>query len=169
MKALFITPKDLKRKSIISGDTDNDKLLQFVEVAQDTHIQNYLGTNLYVKLQELVINDDINTPAYDDYKNLLIEYIKPMLIWYSQVAYLPFAPYNIGNGGLFKHRSSNDDTITQEELTKLIYKASETAEFYTSRFVDYMRYNSTLYPEYNTSSNEQMRPDRDVNFTGWAL
>ena len=47
MKALFITLEELKRKSIIDGNVDTDKLIQFVEVAQDTVIQNYLGTKLY--------------------------------------------------------------------------------------------------------------------------
>ena len=45
MKALFVDVNDIKKKSIISGNVDADKMLQFVEVAQDTHIQNYLGGN----------------------------------------------------------------------------------------------------------------------------
>ena len=48
-KALFITIQDVKQKSIISGNVDPDKIVQFVEVAQDTHIQNYLGGTLYKK------------------------------------------------------------------------------------------------------------------------
>ena len=56
MKALFITIKELKRKSIFDGNIDGDKLIQFIEVAQDTNIQTYLGTKLYDKLQEDVIN-----------------------------------------------------------------------------------------------------------------
>ena len=52
MKALFITVKDLKAKSIISGNTDADKLIHFIEVAQDIHIQNYLGGALYDKMQD---------------------------------------------------------------------------------------------------------------------
>ena len=51
MKALFITLEELKRKSIIDGNVDTDKLIQFVEVAQDTYIQTQLGTVLYDKLQ----------------------------------------------------------------------------------------------------------------------
>ena len=54
-KALFITIQDVKQKSIISGNVDPDKIVQFVEVAQDTHIQNYLGGTLYKKLQTLII------------------------------------------------------------------------------------------------------------------
>ena len=42
MKALFITLKELKRKSIIDGNLDQDKLIQFVEVAQDTYIQQLI-------------------------------------------------------------------------------------------------------------------------------
>ena len=40
MKALFINVNDLKRKSILSGNLDGDKIMQFIEVAQDTHMQN---------------------------------------------------------------------------------------------------------------------------------
>ena len=35
MKALFITIADLKAKSIIDGNTDADKLIHYIEVAQD--------------------------------------------------------------------------------------------------------------------------------------
>jgi hypothetical protein len=42
MKALFITTDDLRRKSIIGGAVDADKFVQFIEVAQDIHIQDYL-------------------------------------------------------------------------------------------------------------------------------
>tara|TARA_R100001460_G_scaffold89871_2_gene131431 strand:+ start:1569 stop:2084 length:516 start_codon:yes stop_codon:yes gene_type:complete len=169
-KALFITVIDLKRKSIIDGNLDADKVIQFIEVAQDTHIQNYLGTDLYNKLQTLITTgNDINNPANSHYKSLLTTYIKPMLIWFTQSNYLPFAMYQIGNGGVFKHRSENSDSVTQEEVAMLVNKVSETAEFYTRRFIDYMAYNSTLYPEYNSNSNEDMYPDKDVNFHSWVL
>ena len=61
MKALFITLDELKRKSIIDGNVDTDKLIQFVEVAQDTIIQNYLGGKLYTSLQSQVINNNLTT------------------------------------------------------------------------------------------------------------
>jgi hypothetical protein len=60
MKALFITLEELKRKSIIDGNVDTDKLIQFVEVAQDTVIQNYLGTKLYNTLQAGVIGNNLS-------------------------------------------------------------------------------------------------------------
>ena len=75
MKALFINVNDLKRKSILSGNLDGDKIMQFIEVAQDTHMQNYLGGKLYQKLQSLIVNDTLNDSENADYKLLLTDYI----------------------------------------------------------------------------------------------
>jgi hypothetical protein len=168
-KALFITINDLKRKSIIDGNVDADKLIQFIEVAQDTHIQNYLGGLLYKKLQALILAGTIDDAVNSDYKLLLDDYVKPMLTWFTQSSYLPFAMYQISNGGVFKHRSENSETISLEEMRMMLAKVTETAEFYTRRFVDYMDYNSTLYPEYVSSTNGDMYPDKDVNFNSWVL
>ena len=62
-KALFITMTELKRKSIIDGALDTDKLIQFVEVAQDIHIQNFLGTKLYEKIQSLITGGTLDDAA----------------------------------------------------------------------------------------------------------
>ena len=168
-KALFVTIQDIKQKSIISGNVDPDKIVQFVEVAQDTHIQNYLGGKLYKKLQNLIIDGELNDAGNSDYKTLVDSYVKPMLIWFTQADYMPFAAFSIGNGGIYKHRSENSDNVSMDELNMLAARALETAEFYTRRFMDYMDHNSTLYPEYTSTANEDMNPDRDVNFGGIYL
>ena len=168
-KALFVSIADIKKKSIISGNVDPDKIVQFVEVAQDTHIQNYLGGKLYKKLQNLIIDGELDDAGNSDYKTLVDTYIKPMLIWYTQADYLPFSAFSVSNGGVYKHRSENSDSVSMDELNMLTSRALETAEFYTRRFMDYMDHNSTLYPEYTSTANEDMNPDRDVNFGGIYL
>ena len=92
-----------------------------------------------------------------------------MLIWYAQSNFLPFAMSQISNGGVFKDRSEKSVKVTYDEMAMLINRVSETADFYTRRFLDYMSYNSTLYPEYTSNSNDDMYPDKDVNFHGWVL
>jgi hypothetical protein len=168
-KALFISLSELKKKSIISGNLDPDKIMPFIEVAQDTHIQNYLGGKLYKKLQQLILDGELNLTANANYKSLLDTYIKPMLIWYAQAEYMPFSAYQVSNGGAFKHRSENADTLTTDEINMLTNRFMETAQFYTRRFMDYMDHYSGLFPEYLESSNEDMNPDKDVNFTSWYL
>lgn len=165
MKALFITVVELKRKSIFDGNIDADKLIQFIEVAQDTNIQTYLGTKLYDKLQNDILNDSLG----GNYLTLVNTYIKPMLIWYTQAAYIPYAAYQISNGGVFKHDSENSTSVDASEIRTLTEHATETAEFYTQRFVDYMNFNSSLYPEFTSNQDDGMYPHRDINFTGWVL
>jgi len=169
-KALFITLNDLKRKSIISGNTDDDKLIQFVEVAQDLHIQNYLGGNLYDKLQNLILTDTLDDVANVNYKNLINQYVKPMLIWFSQMEYFPFCMFRVNNGGLSKHRGENDDFVDFGDIDRMTSKATARAEFYTTRFTDYICSNSSKFPEYNQNSNGDMYPDRDnSNFSSIVL
>lgn len=165
MKALFITLKELKRKSIFDGNLDADKIIQFIEVAQDTEIQTYLGSKLYDKIQTEIIANTLS----GNYKTLVDEYVKPMLIWYTQAAFIPYAAYQISNGGIYKHNSDNSTAVDQSEINALASHATETAEFYTQRFMDHMNYNSNLYPEYISNQDDGMYPERDVNFTGWVL
>jgi hypothetical protein len=102
-------------------------------------------------------------------QTLIDTYIKPMLIWYSQATYIPYAAFQISNGGIYKHRSENSDSATQEEIDSLVDQAKITAEFYTQRFIDFMDQNSSDYPLYTASQDGGMNPERDQNFTGWVL
>jgi len=170
MKALFISIADLKAKSIIDGNTDADKLIHQIEVAQDMHIQNYLGGSLYDKLQDLILTGDIDLAANSDYKDLRDDYIKPMLIWFTQLEYLPFAMFKIDNGGVNKHRGQESDSVDFRDVDRMQSKITDRAEFYTKRYLDYICYNTQLFPEYNNNSNGDMYPDKDANsFSSFVL
>jgi hypothetical protein len=44
------------------------------------------------------------------------------------------------------------------------------AEYYTRRFISYMDFNQTSYPEYTSNTNDDIYPDRDEpTFQGWVL
>lgn len=168
-KAIFITNKDLVRNTIVDGSVDINKFIQFIKLAQDIHIQNYLGSDLYDKISALIIAGTLNPTDNPDYVILVDEYIKPMLIHFAMVDYIPFASYQIANGGVFKHSSENSEAASKEEVDYLIDRHRSFAEFYTRRFIDFMIYNQSTYPEYNTNSEDDMYPDRDANFAGWVL
>ena len=97
---LFINRTDLVRNSILDGNVDTNKFIQFIKIAQEIHIQNYMGTELYNELIGKMPTIDNNANA--KYKTLLQDYIQPMLIWFAQVEYIPFAAYQIRNGGVYK-------------------------------------------------------------------
>ena len=135
--ALFISRTDLVKNSIIDGNTDTDKFIQFIKIAQEIEVQNYLGTDLYNKISQDIIDGTLT----GDYLNLVNDYVQPMLIWWAQVSYLPYAAYQIKNGGVFKHTSENSESVSKSEVDYLVGKARDTAEYYTRRFIDYMSFN----------------------------
>jgi hypothetical protein len=169
MKALFITADDLKRYSVLSGNLDVNKFMQYIEIAQDIHIQGYLGTDLYDKIQNLIITDTLDDIVNADYKSLLVTYIKPMHIHWAMVEFMPFAAYTVSNGGVYKHTSETSVSVDKNEIDFLIEKQRNTAQFYTRRFIDYMCFNSATYPEYDSNSNGDMYPNKKNNFGGWVL
>jgi hypothetical protein len=48
-------------------------------------------------------------------------------------------------------------------------KQKQIAEHYTKRFIDFISFQTAVYPEYNTNSNGDMFPDTNTNFTGWVI
>ena len=163
--ALFVSRDEIVKFTALNGNIDVDNYIQWVKVAQDIHIQNYLGTKLFKK-----INDDIVAGTLTgNYLTLTNVYVKPMLIHWSMVEYLPFATYTIANKGVYKHNSENSDTVSKEEVDFLVEKERSIAENYTRRFIDYMSFNNSLFPEYNTNSNADVYPDKQSDFGGWIL
>ena len=163
--ALFISRTDLVKNSIIDGNTDTDKFIQFIKIAQEIEIQNYLGTDLYNKISADIVAGTLS----GNYLSLVNDYVQPMLIWWAQVNYLPYAAYQIKNGGVFKHTSENAESVSKSEVDYLVSKARDTAEYYTRRFIDYMSFNDNLFPEYRSNSDSDVYPDTDSLFNGWVL
>lgn len=164
-EALLITRTDLVKYTAVNGNVDTDKFIQFVKIAQDIHIQNYLGTKLFKRIK----NDIVSNTLSGNYLSLLETYIKPMLIHWAMVEYLPFAAYTVANKGVYKHGSENSENVDKNEVDFLVEKQRNIAEHYTERFISYMSFNQSSFPEYNTNSNGDMNHDTDSIFGGWYL
>jgi hypothetical protein len=163
--ALFINRTDLVKNSILDGNVDTDKFIQFIKVAQQIDIQNLLGTDLYNKISADIIAGTLS----GNYLTLVNTYVQPTLIWFAQMNYIPFAAYQIKNGGVFKHSSETAQNVDKNEVDYLVGKAREYANYYSTRLVDYLCFNDNLFPEYNSNSDDDIYPDTDTTFKGWVL
>lgn len=245
-EALLITRQDLVKYTGVNGNVDTDNFIQWIKVAQDIHLQNYLGTDLFNKLKADILNTvsgtgvpttltltaggttyttatgvattggtgsgltvditatagivtafvvdtagtgytagdvvtvsggagdcDITIDAIDEiqqpYLNLLTTYVKPVLIHWAMVEYLPFSAFTIANKGVFKHSSENATVADKAELDMLIDKQRQIAQNYTQRMIDHLQFNNALYPEYHTNSNGDIYPDTNNYNIGWVL
>jgi len=117
----------------------------------------------------LITSGDIDLGTNAKYKTLLNDYVVPMLIWYSQVDFIPFHAFQIRNGGIYKHTSETASTVGKTEVDFLVAKAQEKADWYSRRFIDFMAFNQSDYPEYTNNSNDDISPSYDATFNGWVL
>ena len=164
---LFINRTDLVRNSIMDGNISTDKFIQFVKLSQEIDVQQIMGTDLYNGLSAAMPN--IDDAANARWKTILDDYIVPMLIWYAQSNYYPFAAYQVKQGGVFKHTSENSISVDKNEVDFLVEKARTNAEWYSRRFIDFMSFNQATYPEYTSNSNDDIYPSYDSTFNGWVL
>ena len=164
-EALLITRDDIVKFTALNGNIDTDKFIQFIKIAQDTHIQNFLGTDLLERIQADIIANTLTGV----YANLVVKYIKPMLIHWAMVEYLPFSAYTIANKGIYKHQSENSETVEKSEIDFIVEKERSIAQHYTQRFIDYICFNNATFPEYTSNTNGDMYPDSKNSYTGWYL
>lgn len=164
-KALFISREDLVRYTPISGNLDFDKVVQYIEIAQDIHIHQLLGSRLYKKLQSDILSNSLS----GDYLTLVDRYIKPTLSQYALLEYLPFSQYSISNKGVFKKTSESSVILTKDDLNEMKEASRDTAQHYAARMVDYLMNYPTEFPEYLTNNKEEVHPQRDISFGGWHI
>lgn len=165
MEALLIARTDIAKYTSLDGNIDYDKILPFVKTAQDIWIQQYTGTNLLVKIKNDIINDTLT----GNYLSIVNTFLKPMLIHFTMVEYLPFASFQISNQGVNQRTVENGQVATQENIQYLTEKYKRIAENYAQRFIDYMNFNNNLFPEYLNNNNEKINPQQENYLGGWHI
>ena len=162
---LFITRNDIIKNTPLGGAIDADALLPFVRTAQEKYLLNLLGTVLYNKLQDDI---EANTTFTGYYETLISDYVKPTLIWYSCVEYIPFSAITFKSNGAVKHISETSVSPGKNEVDYLLSKALDNAGYYSTRLQDYLLANSSNIPEYleSVGDSTQIYPDQSNQYFG---
>jgi hypothetical protein len=164
-EALLIGKADLQSYTALNGNVDTDKVVQFIKIAQDIWVLQYVGTDLMTKIKA----DIVASTLTGNYATLVNTYLKPMLIHFTMVEYLPFAAYSISNKGLYKHSSENAEIVSKEEVDYLVEKEKRIAENYAQRFLDYMCLNEALFPEYQSNGTGDVYPQQKNYLSNWYI
>lgn len=165
--ALFITRNDIIKNTPLQGSIDADRLLNFVRTAQDKYLLNLLGTVLFKYLQLQISAGTVDTlgPYYQD---LLNDHIKPTLIWYSVVEYLPYSNTQFKSEGAVRHKSEQSDSVDKNQIDYLLNKALNNADFYATRMQNYLIAYSRQIPQYlqSVGNQTQVYPDMGNAYFG---
>ncbi len=165
-RVLLTNTYRLKKSTPIQDNVDDSLLNPYIFKAQETHIHQIIGTNLYDKIMDDVMANSIS----GQYKTLLDDYITPCLIEYSFYEVMPFISLKITNKTIGR---GNAEYLAEGDLADLKYlrqTVRDVAEFYATRIVGYLRQNSNLFPEYTTNSGlDKIVPNSNTYFNGVYL
>lgn len=164
-KVLLIKREDLIKFTQANGNIDSDKLMQHVAIAQDMHLQSYLGTDLLVKLQADIQADNLS----GDYLDLVTDWIKPVLIHWTAVELIPYLAITMGNGGIYRHEPESGTPLDAEEIRSLTDLERKRAVYYTDRLIDFLSHNNEKFPEYTSNTEEDVHPNKNSNYCTWNL
>jgi|TARA_R100000479_G_scaffold141377_1_gene77125 hypothetical protein len=162
---LFISENKLKDSTALGGNVDNEFILPYLKVAQKKYIETKLGTDLFVKLQSDISGSSLSGA----YQTLVDDYIQDALVHWAFYECLPFLRVRVSNNGIGVKTSENIESMSQEDMNSLREEIRNTAEFYTERLIDYIRHNTSSYPEYNTNTGADISPSKSNYYSGMNL
>ena len=163
--ALFITRNDIIKNSPLQGAIDADALLPFMNTAQVKYIKNLIGTVLYDYLQAQIIAGTVGNLSVA-YQDLLDDHIKPTLIWYTCVEYIPFSSIQFKSNGAVKQASEQGAAPSKLEIDYLKQQAQSNADYYALRLQNYLISYSNEIPQYleSVGNQTQIYPDMTNQF-----
>lgn len=151
VSVFLISEQTLKADSLINDNTGTEFIRPAIELAQDIHLQELIGTKLLNKICSLVQNDTI--VQYPDYKALLDEYITPYLEWMvTSLIQLPIA-FKTRNLGVIQTNDDRVNNLGLKDVQVLEQYYANKAAFYATRMSKFLKANTNIYPEYCSCDN----------------
>lgn len=165
---LLISEKTLKENGVINNNVDNMYIFPAIQYAQDAGLQPIIGTKLYNRLMNMVADGSITGET--DYKLLLDDYVTPYLLnKVTAEIQIPLS-YKFRNQGVVQSTGENTYTPSLRDIQFVVQNYENKANFYSNRLSDYLRANSSKYPEYySTDSCADMKANKDAYKTGIFL
>ena len=163
---LYISATRLKKDSAMGGSVDDNLMMPYILLAQDMYILPILGTDLDAKLKSEIQADTLA----GDYKTLVEDYIQKALVQFAFAELAPFMRLRFVNNAIVIMGSTDQSSsATYEDIKPLIDRAQDAAEFYRQRTIDYLRDNSSSFPEYSSNSGADLDPTVNNYFAGINL
>ena len=163
---LYISSTRLKKDSAIGGSVDDNLIMPYILLAQDMNILPILGTDLDAKLKSDIQGGSL-TGAY---KTLVETYIQPALVQYSFVSLVPYLRLRfVNNAVVVMGATDQSSSASSEDLEPLMNTATDAAEFYRQRCIDYLRNNTSSFSEYSSNTGADLDPTTRNYYAGINL
>ena len=163
---LYISATRIKKDTALGGSVDDNIIMPYILLAQDMFILPVLGTDLDTKLKSDIQGGSL-TGAY---KTLVETYIQPCLVQASFAELAPFLRLRfVNNAIVIMGATDQSDSASYEDIKPLMDRAKDASEFYRQRLIDYIRNNTSSFPEYSTNTGADLDPTTRNYYAGLNL
>tara|TARA_R110001583_G_scaffold130295_1_gene282043 strand:+ start:82 stop:663 length:582 start_codon:yes stop_codon:yes gene_type:complete len=163
---LYISSTRLKKDSAIGGSVSDDLIMPYILLAQDMHILPILGTDLDAKLKAEIQAGTLTGV----YKTLVETYLQAALVQFAFVSLLPYLRLRfVNNAVVVMGATDQSSSATYDDLRPVMDTATDAAEFYRQRMIDYLRNTSSSFPEYSSNTGADLDPTTNNYFAGINL
>ena len=88
---------------------------------------------------------------------------------YSFSHALPFLRFKIENGNIYSKTSETGTALSTEEAQHLREEIINTGQYYRERMIDYIRNNTSSFPEYSTNTGADVNASTANYYAGMNL
>jgi len=163
---LFISSTRLKKDTALGGSVDDNLIMPYILLAQDMNILPVLGTDLYEAIKTKINGGTLT----GDYKTLMETYIQPALVQFSFSQLAPYLRLRfVNNAVVVMGATEQSSSATYDDIKPLMDTATDAAEFYRQRMIDYLRNNSSSFPEYTSNTGSDLDPTTRNYYSGINL
>ena len=163
---LYISATRIKKDTALGGSVDDNIIMPYILLAQDMFILPILGTDLDTKLKADIQGGSLT----GDYKTLVETYIQPSLVQFAFAELAPFLRLRfVNNAIVIMGANDQSSSASFEDIKPLMDRAKDAAEFYRQRLIDYIRNNTSSFPEYNTNTGADLDPTTRNYYAGMNL
>ena len=92
-----------------------------------------------------------------------------MLPAYTLYHAIPYLRFKIENGNIYSKNSETGTALSTEEAQHLREEIMNTASYYRERLIDYIKNNTSSFPEYSTNSGADVSPSSENYYAGMNL
>jgi hypothetical protein len=150
MNILLISEEYIKSNTNISDNLDGNYLLPTIKLAQSIDLEEVIGTQFLIKLQNLVEDNSIKDIKNSHYKLFLDNFVQPFLCYATITKILPTVAYKIANAGVLRTEDEKMTNISSVEVDKIILYYKNIADTFKYRMQRYLLANYNKFPELMT-------------------
>jgi len=149
MAVYFVTENYLKNNTPITANVDVNDVMPYVQTQARLRIKSILGSYFY---------DDIltkyNAQTLDANETTLVEYIQPVIAWYSAEDAVFGLTYQLKNKGVQQQFGDFSNAVSKDEVAFNMDHYHQKAEIFEKDLITWLLDNKSLFPNFTSQDNK---------------